>query len=210
MTPRILIGSWLQIVLFLTLTTPLAAQSGSLQFNTELAGDLYVDGELFGTVKRGDSYVIPDIPKGCRAVEIRGSENWKQMVKLSGESATVSFEEKKAEEGAYPTDVDTCEPDPVYTIVAKEPELIGGMDSLYQVLRYPTMALRAGIEGTVLLEFIVNKDGTISDAKVKHGIGGGCDEAALKALRQMSFNPGMSGKPVRVRTTLPVKFRMQN
>lgn len=87
------------------------------------------------------------------------------------------------------------------------PELIGGIEALQATITYPEFARRSGIAGRVILQFIVNTDGSVSDAIVVRGVGGGCDEAALEAIRNARFTPGLQrGRPVRVRFALPVTF----
>lgn len=77
-------------------------------------------------------------------------------------------------------------------------------------IRYPEEAVKAGIQGTVFIAFVVEKDGRITNAQVLRGIGGGCDEAAVRAVKQMpTWIPGEhKGQTVRVRYTLPVKFTL--
>ncbi len=90
------------------------------------------------------------------------------------------------------------------------PELIGGIEALQATITYPEFARRSGIAGRVILQFIVNTDGSVRDAIVVRGIGGGCDEAALEAIRNAQFTPGLQrGRPVRVRFALPVTFRLR-
>ncbi len=108
------------------------------------------------------------------------------------------------------------EPPPVYVepgiVLAPEifPELIGGLEALQSAIIYPACALRASIEGRVLLRFVVNTDGSVSDIEVTRGIGGGCDEAAVDALMAARFTPGFqNGRPVRVRFAIPVTFRQR-
>ena len=73
------------------------------------------------------------------------------------------------------------------------------------------MARRAGIEGRVTVQFIVNEAGQVENPRVIRGIGGGCDEAALEAVKKAKFTPGMQrGRPVRVQFSLPVIFRLQS
>lgn len=89
------------------------------------------------------------------------------------------------------------------------PELIGGIEALQASITYPEFARRSGVAGRVILQFIVNTDGSVSDAIVVRGIGGGCDEAALEAIRNTRFTPGLQrGRPVRVRMALPITFRL--
>ncbi len=78
-------------------------------------------------------------------------------------------------------------------------------------ISYPQAARDAGIEGRVLLQFIVNEDGSISDATVLRGIGGGCDAEALSVVKQMpKWKAGrQNGKAVKVLFRLPVVFTLQ-
>ena len=77
-------------------------------------------------------------------------------------------------------------------------------------LEYPTKAKQDGIEGMVVVQFTVGENGAIRNAEVIKGIGGGCDEAALKLVQGMpAWEPGLAaGKPVAVAMTLPVQFKL--
>ncbi len=98
-----------------------------------------------------------------------------------------------------------------FVVVETMPQLKGGLADLQRKVKYPEMARRAGIEGRVTVQFIVNEQGKVENPRVIRGIGGGCDEAALEAVRQASFSPGMQrGRPVRVQYSLPIVFRLQN
>jgi protein TonB len=98
-----------------------------------------------------------------------------------------------------------------FTVVENMPELIGGLAGLQASITYPEMARKAGIEGRVFLQFIVNERGEVENPRVVRGIGGGCDEEALKAIRKAKFKPGLQrGRPVRVQYNLPVVFKLQN
>jgi periplasmic protein TonB len=98
-----------------------------------------------------------------------------------------------------------------FTVVEQMPELIGGLAELQSRIEYPEQARRAGIEGRVYVQFIVNEDGRVEDPQVIRGIGGGADEEALRAVREAEFRPGMQrGRPVRVQYSLPVVFQLQN
>ena len=109
-----------------------------------------------------------------------------------------------------PPDEDEDEED-FFVVVEDMPELIGGLQGLQQKIRYPEMARRAGIEGRVTVQFIVNEQGQIEDPQVIRGIGGGADEEALRVVREAEFRPGMQrGRPVRVQYSLPIFFRLQN
>ncbi len=98
-----------------------------------------------------------------------------------------------------------------FVVVEEMPELIGGLGELQQKIRYPEMARRAGIEGRVYIQFIVNEQGQVENPQVIRGIGGGADEEALRVVSQAEFRPGMQrGRPVRVQYSLPIFFRLQN
>lgn len=98
-----------------------------------------------------------------------------------------------------------------FVAVEQMPELIGGLAGLQKRIKYPELARKAGIEGRVIVQFIVNEDGTVENPRVIRGIGGGCDDEAVRAVMAAKFKPGLQrGQPVRVQYSLPVVFRLQN
>lgn len=113
-------------------------------------------------------------------------------------------------------DVTPLEPDStrVLMVVEEMPEFPGGMPALSaymsEHLKYPKEARELRVEGLVLLQFIVEKDGSIGDIKVIRGIGRGCDEEAVRVVQQLpTWKPGQhSGKPVRVQFSLPIRFKL--
>lgn len=107
------------------------------------------------------------------------------------------------------TTIDIDKGDEYFVVVEEMPKLIGGLKGLQSKVVYPEMAKRAGIEGRVTLQFIVNENGDVENPKVIRGIGGGADEAALEVVSQAKFEPGLQrGKPVKVQYSLPVVFRL--
>ncbi|MFA7609737.1 MAG: energy transducer TonB, partial [Bacteroidales bacterium] len=102
----------------------------------------------------------------------------------------------------------------IFTFVEEYPEFPGGEKALYEYIknniRYPEVARTSGITGTVYVQFVVEKDGSISDVKVLRGIGGGCDEEAVRVVKSMpKWKPGKQrGQPVRVYYTLPIDFKL--
>jgi TonB family protein len=103
----------------------------------------------------------------------------------------------------------------LFLVVEQMPEFPGGEEALYRFLNenihYPDSAKTAGIQGRVFITFVVNTDGSISDVRILRGIGGGCDEEALRVVKSMpNWIPGTQhGKPVRVQYNLPVKFSLE-
>lgn len=99
----------------------------------------------------------------------------------------------------------------IFMVVEDMPEPVGGMEAIYDALEYPEMARRAGIEGLVTVQFVVDENGNISDMQVLRGIGGGTDQAAFDAIQSVEWNPGRQrGVAVPVRFSLPIRFRLQN
>lgn len=97
----------------------------------------------------------------------------------------------------------------VFVVVEQMPEMIGGQRALFDALEYPELARRAGIEGRVILQFIVDVEGNVINPTVVRGAGAGLDQAALDAISQMRFNPGMQrGRAVPVQMTQPIIFRL--
>lgn len=95
-----------------------------------------------------------------------------------------------------------------FVAVEEMPEPIGGLVEIQRKVIYPTIASAAGIEGKVIVNAYVNEYGNVTRTEVVKGIGYGCDEAAVDAIRSTGFKPGMQrGKPVNVRITIPIVFK---
>lgn len=103
------------------------------------------------------------------------------------------------------------EPEPeIFVIVEEMPELVGGLASIQSQIRYPEVARRAGVEGRVFVQFVVDEEGRVVDPVVTRGLGAGLDEEAIRAVSQARFSPGKQrGQPVRVRMSLPITFRLR-
>ena len=103
----------------------------------------------------------------------------------------------------------------IYGIVEEMPSFPGGEAELFKYLgkniMYPEIANSAGISGVVYMTFVVNKDGTLRDVKVLRGIGGGCDEEAMRVVKNMpAWKPGKQrGKSVTVQYNLPIRFTLR-
>jgi protein TonB len=112
--------------------------------------------------------------------------------------------------------IEEPKPDPVMELFAvdQQPEFPNGTAALYQWLGqniiYPEMARQKGIEGHVILIFVIEKDGTIGNIKVIKELGDGCTEEAIRVVKMMPiWKPGLkNGQVVRVNFTLPIKFKL--
>nr|WP_067063559.1 energy transducer TonB [Mucilaginibacter sp. L294] len=129
--------------------------------------------------------------------------------------------------------------DTVYTIVYKQGDVISGKEFLKvkdivfekveevpsfpggdlafskyisRYVRYPAIARENNIQGRVIISFVVERDGSLTDIKVVKGIGGGCDEESLRVMSlSPKWKPGLrDGKPVRVQYSIPITFAIQN
>jgi periplasmic protein TonB len=115
--------------------------------------------------------------------------------------------------GAFSLQAQTDEPI-VYTVVEEMPTYIGGDEArikfLTDSIRYPAFAKESGIQGTVFITFVIDEKGAVTDVRLLRGIGGGCDEEAVRVTRLMPrWNPGkQSGDPVRVQFNMPIKFTL--
>jgi protein TonB len=104
--------------------------------------------------------------------------------------------------------------DEIFTIVEQQPEPNGGLSAFYDYvganMKYPGRASRMGIEGRVFVEFVVEKNGTLTDIRVVKGIGAGCDEEAVRVISNApNWKPGKQrGNPVRVRMVMPIMFKL--
>ena len=107
------------------------------------------------------------------------------------------------------------EAEEVFLFVEQAPTPKGGMKSFYEYiaknLEYPATARRMQVEGKVYIQFIINKDGSLTDFQVLKGIGGGCDEEAIRVLKSSpKWEPGKQrGRPVKVKMSLPIVFILE-
>ena len=103
----------------------------------------------------------------------------------------------------------------IFQIVEDMPEFAGGPAELMKYLskntNYPTIALENGVQGRVIVEFVINRDGSIVDVKVARGVDPSLDKEAIRVVSTMpKWKPGkQGGKAVRVKYTLPVMFRLK-
>lgn len=103
----------------------------------------------------------------------------------------------------------------IFTVVEDMPAFPGGETALLQYIsksvKYPVIAQENGIQGRVIVSFVIERDGHVADATVVRGVDPSLDKEALRVVKSMpKWTPGKQrGKPVRVKYTLPVTFRLQ-
>ena len=113
-----------------------------------------------------------------------------------------------------PSQVKEDEPAKIFTVVEVMPEYPGGTDEMMKFLaeniKYPTVAQENGISGKVFVTFIVDENGLIDNISILRGIGGGCDEEAIRVIKMMpKWKPGTQrGQAVRVQYNVPIKFTL--
>ncbi|WP_462252723.1 energy transducer TonB [Ekhidna sp.] len=106
--------------------------------------------------------------------------------------------------------------DEIFTIVEESASFPGGITAFYgylkKELKYPRQAQRMGIEGRVFVQFVVERDGSLTDIHVVKGIGAGCDEEAVRVLKESpKWKPGKQrGKPVRQKMIQNILFKFAN
>ena len=103
----------------------------------------------------------------------------------------------------------------IFQIVEEMPQFPGGDAKLLEYvathIKYPQIARETGIQGRVFVGFVVEPDGSVSNVKILRGIGGGCDEEAVRVIKSLpKWKPGKQrGKAVRVSYQIPVLFKLQ-
>jgi TonB family protein len=114
----------------------------------------------------------------------------------------------------HPEDLITSgtKPTDVKEVVEDMPDPVNGLlQDISTQITYPEKARNENIEGLVFVEFVVKKDGNVDQVKVINGIGYGCDEEAVRAVRATKWNPGKEqGKPVEVRMVMPIAFALSD
>lgn len=123
-------------------------------------------------------------------------------------------QETEVEEYIPVEEEEEAEETQIFTVVESMPGFPGGeaarIKYLNENIKYPQMARESGIQGRVFVTFVVERDGAVTDVRVLRGIGGGCDEEAVRVIKNMpKWNAGKQrGKPVRVQFNMPILFKL--
>ena len=155
----------------------------------------------------------PEVPEIIDVVE----ERVENQIDLS----SLEDDQSRAQVATYtppppPKAVEEEATEEIFVVVEQQPEFPGGMSALMKFLsdniKYPVIAQENGIQGRVITTFVVERDGSITDMNVVRGQDPSLDKEAVRVIKTMPrWKPGQQrGKPVRVRFTLPVQFRLAN
>jgi len=100
---------------------------------------------------------------------------------------------------------------PIFVAYDKAPEPIGGYEAIQRNLVYPEIARKAGVEGVVIVQVVIDEKGRVVDTQILKSLGAGCDEAAMEAIRKTRWKPAMQrDRPVKVRVSIRVKFQLKD
>ena len=146
-------------------------------------------------------------------IEVPDEQKIEEEIEINMDTET-TITETKTEIAPVIVEEEKEDPNQVFLVVEETAAPIGGMPAFYEFVRkklkYPAQARRMGVEGKVFVEFVIEKDGSITDVKAIKGIGAGCDEEAARVVGDApKWKPGKQrGKPVRQRMVLPISFKL--
>ena len=155
----------------------------------------------------------PEAPKVEEVLEIMDNDSDVEESTIQASDDTQAAVEVKY----TPVEVEEeeVEEQQIFQVVEEMPEFPGGMSECMKFLskniKYPTISQENGVQGRVIVQFVVNRDGSIVDPVVVRGVDPYLDKEALRVIQMMpKWKPGKQrGKAVRVKYTVPVMFRLQ-
>jgi TonB family protein len=176
-----------------------------------------------GKTEKMDKDNMPDLTKFIGVHEfpavLTTRENGREIhIEIWEYEGSLGFMVKHPEPDDLYPEPDTSPPDKsgeVFVVVEDPPRFYGGDEArikyLSENVRYPEEAREKGIQGTVFVTFVVETDGSVSDVRLLRGIGGGCDEEAIRIIENMpKWIPGKQrGQAVRVQFNMPIRFTLK-
>jgi len=212
----------------------IALIEGRIQSNKILANEVTLEMDSTLLTKPPNKEELPELPEPQAQPEVRVPAFTPPIVVTDTSEVTEDFGElieatkdgfinENENEGKLivienPKETQVIEPEIIekaFTFVELMPTFKGGEKEMYTWLSdqivYPTAAKETNIQGTVIVTFVVEKDGSITGVEVLRDIGGGCGEEAVRVVKAMpKWNEGRQNNvPVRVQFTLPIKFVLQ-
>ena len=183
---------------------------------SQAVADVVFEEEIIPITETPEQAAPPPPPEAPKVAELLEIVDDKADIE---ETTTIINEDNQARVEVKYVPVQVVEEEPeeqtIFEVVENMPDFPGGQAALMQYLakniKYPTIAQENGTQGRVIVQFVVNKDGSIVDAKVVRSVDPYLDKEALRVINTMpKWKPGMQrGKPVRVKFTVPVMFRLQ-
>ena len=175
--------------------------------------EVVLDEEMVEITKQEEQKPQPvEVPKQTTQLEIVQDDVEVEDIEINAE-----VDQQEVIEEYVPVEVEEEEvvEQEIFQIVEEMPAFPGGeaklMEYVAKNIKYHQIARETGIQGRVFVGFVVEPDGSVSNVKVLRGIGGGCDEEAMRVVKSMpKWKPGKQrGKAVRVSYMLPVNFKLQ-
>ncbi|MBE0538963.1 MAG: TonB family protein [Ignavibacterium sp.] len=165
--------------------------------------------ELKGSIKE-NKVVVPPLPEiSIKEESTLIASNIKENLLDSPTNEEHQTAAAKTETTIPPKENIKVEEEPAFFVAVEEmPELVGGLKTIQSKIKYPEIASRMGVEGKVLVQAVVDETGNVISVKTLKGIGSGCDEVAMDAVRNSKFTPGKQrGRNVKVQVTIPIVFK---
>ena len=170
-----------------------------------------------------DEPVLPPVPPTVQEppkpklvapviLELPDEEEIEEDIKFN---IDVEITEEEIVRDIFVSEPEPEETDEILVTAETQPSFPGGISAFYSYVaknvNYPKPAIRQGVSGKVFVQFVIDRDGSLSDLEVIKSIGAGCDEEALRVVQNSPrWNPGKQrGKPVRVRMVVPISFQLQ-
>ena len=188
------------------------------EFSGEIvnAGDIVLEEEII-PITMPEKKTVPPPPQAVTQAEVLNIVDDDAEI----EETTIASVEDNAEFVEITDDVPVVVEEPeeeeqIFQVVEDDPQFPGGIQELMKYLqkniKYPSICQEQGIQGRVIVQFVVEKDGSIADVHVIKAVNPYLDKEAVRVVSTMpKWSPGKQrGKPVRVRFTLPVTFRLNN
>ena len=175
--------------------------------------EVVIDEEMVEITKQEEQKPQPvEVPKQTTQLEIVNDDVETEDIEIN---ADVQKDEVIEEYVAPEVVEEEVVEQEIFQIVEEMPSFPGGEGKLLEYvathIKYPQIARETGIQGRVFVGFVVEPDGSISNVKLLRGIGGGCDEEAMRVIKSLpKWKPGKQrGKAVRVSYQIPVLFKLQ-
>lgn len=174
-------------------------------------GDLVIEDPVEVDIPPTEQKVQPPPPPPPPQLEVVEDE---ELVEEDEIQSTEVTQDTKIDIPVIEPEEGPSEPE-IFTIVEEMPTFPGGDQALLEYMakntKYPPLARENGLQGIVVVTFVVDENGKINNVQVLRGIGGGCDEEAIRVVQSMpAWKPGKQrGMPVRVQYNLPFRFTLR-